>query len=68
MDDRTSKASRFIPAEPEAVYRAFTDPQALAEWMPPGEMTGEIGAFDLRAGGDKRSLAPLETYIVRQLP
>lgn len=49
--DPTSTASRFIPAAPEAVYRAFTDAQALAEWMPPGEMTGQVHAFDLRVGG-----------------
>ena len=46
-----SRASRLIPAPPPAVYEAFTDPTALAQWLPPGEMTGEIHAFDGRMGG-----------------
>jgi uncharacterized protein YndB with AHSA1/START domain len=49
--DRTSKAERFIPAAPDAVYRAFTDPDALAEWLPPGDMSGVVRDFDLRVGG-----------------
>ena len=28
--------SKFIKATPEALYRAFTDPTALAVWLVPG--------------------------------
>ncbi len=43
--------SRFIKAPREALYRAFTDPAALAVWLAPGEMTGRIHQFDGRVGG-----------------
>jgi uncharacterized protein YndB with AHSA1/START domain len=45
-----SRASRLIPASPERVYEAFVDPAALVEWLPPADMTGEIHAFDPKAG------------------
>lgn len=55
MTDRPADArtcvSRIIAAGPERLYAAFTDPAALAEWLPPGEMTGMIHAFDGREGG-----------------
>jgi len=41
----------LIGAPPDAVYRAFTDPAALAVWMAPGEMTGTVHQFDGRVGG-----------------
>jgi uncharacterized protein YndB with AHSA1/START domain len=49
---RTTRNSRLITAPPEAVYAAFLDPEALAEWLPPGSMTGKVHAFDGRVGGD----------------
>ena len=55
MADAHSRAStqneKFIKATPEAVYRAFTDPAALAVWLVPGDMTGEVHSFDDRVGG-----------------
>jgi uncharacterized protein YndB with AHSA1/START domain len=47
---RTQNA-KWIKAAPDAVYRAFTDPAALAVWLAPGDMTGTIHQFDLRVGG-----------------
>jgi uncharacterized protein YndB with AHSA1/START domain len=38
-------------ATPEALYRAFTDPAALAVWQAPGDMTGKVHSFDYRVGG-----------------
>lgn len=46
-----TRNSRFIKAPPEAVYRAFTDPAALAAWLAPGDMIGEVHSFDYRVGG-----------------
>src|ERR1700741_1213721 len=43
--------SRIIGVPPEAVYRAFLDPDAIATWLPPGTMTGIVHAFDPREGG-----------------
>src|SRR5438034_11845524 len=55
MTDAHSRAStrnsKFIKATPEALYRAFTDPAALAVWLAPGDMTGEVHSFDCREGG-----------------
>jgi uncharacterized protein YndB with AHSA1/START domain len=49
-----TRNSRFIKAPPEALYRAFTDPAALAVWLAPGDMTGKVHGFDLRVGGGYR--------------
>ena len=46
-----TRNSRFIKASPEAIYRAFTDPAALAVWRAPGDMTGQVHHFDYRVGG-----------------
>jgi len=51
---RTDRASLDIPAEPEAVYAAFADPQKLMAWLPPGGMSGRALAYDFRAGGRYR--------------
>ena len=47
----STRNSKFIKATPEALYRAFTDPAALAVWLAPGDMTGEVHRFDYRVGG-----------------
>lgn len=47
----STRNSRFIKATPEVIYRAFTDPGALAIWFAPGDMTGEVHSFDYRVGG-----------------
>src|SRR4051812_41409426 len=51
MPAPTTRASRLIPAAPDAVWDALMDPEALARWLPPGDMTGVVHAFDGRAGG-----------------
>src|SRR6266540_1617498 len=40
------RTSRVIKVPREALYRAFTDPAALAIWLKPGEMTGKVHEFD----------------------
>ena len=49
-----TRTSKLIRARPEEVYEAVMNPAALVEWLPPGEMTGEIHAFDARVGGGYR--------------
>jgi uncharacterized protein YndB with AHSA1/START domain len=49
-----TRTSRVIGARPEEVYEAFMNPAALVDWLPPGEMTGEIHEFDARVGGGYR--------------
>jgi uncharacterized protein YndB with AHSA1/START domain len=50
----STRTSRVIKAPSDALYRAFTDPAALAVWLAPGEMTGKVHAFDARVGGGYR--------------
>lgn len=50
----STRTSRVIKASREVLYRAFIDPNALAVWLSPGEMTGKVHAFDARVGGGYR--------------
>jgi uncharacterized protein YndB with AHSA1/START domain len=47
----STRTSRIIKAPREALYRAFTDPIALAAWLAPDGMTGKVHEFDARVGG-----------------
>ena len=57
---RTDQESRLIAAKPERIYRAFVDPDALAEWLPPTGMTGRFERFDARRDGSYRMVL---TYL-----
>ncbi|MCZ4090598.1 SRPBCC family protein [Sinorhizobium psoraleae] len=48
---RTDTASRVVKASPQAIYRALLDPAAVAAWLPPDGMRGEIERFEPREGG-----------------
>ena len=50
----TDAASLVVPADADAVYAAFVDPQALLIWLPPGGMSGRFEHFDARPGGSYR--------------
>ena len=47
----STRTSKLIKAPRESLYRAFTDPEALAAWMAPGDMTAKVHAFDGKVGG-----------------
>ncbi len=47
----STRNSRWIKAPPEVLYRAFTDPVALAVWQAPGDMTGKVHRLDHQVGG-----------------
>lgn len=49
--EQTTKNSRDIKATKEKLYRALTNPEALAVWLAPGDMTGKVHSFDLKVGG-----------------
>lgn len=51
---RTDSASRAIAAPADEIYRAFVDPDAWSQWLPPEDMTGHIYEFDARPGGTYR--------------
>lgn len=58
--ERIDTATRRIAAAPEAIYRAWIDPDALARWLPPKGMACRIDAFEPRPGGHFRMVL---TYL-----
>ena len=50
MAGRTDRAERWLRAAPDTVWRALTEPELLAQWLPPEGMTGSFEHFDLRPG------------------
>jgi len=48
---RSTTVSRILHAQPSAVYAAFLDPEAVAKWLPPGDMRGIVHEFEARVGG-----------------
>ena len=51
MTTNTVKLHRVIRAPAERVYRAFLDPDALAQWMPPHGLTGKVHQLDATVRG-----------------
>ena len=47
----STRSAKFIKAPPEVLYRACTDPAALATWLVPGDMTGKVHRFEGSVGG-----------------
>lgn len=50
----TVRLHRVLRTKPERLYRAFTDPAAMAKWLPPNGFTGTVHQMDARAGGTWR--------------
>lgn len=42
---------REYDAPRELVYRAYTDPELVVQWLGPRRLTMELGTFDVRNGG-----------------
>ena len=47
----TVKLHRVLRAPAERIYRAFLDPDAMANWLPPHGFTGKVHEMDARVGG-----------------
>lgn len=45
---------RVLRATPEKIFRAFTDGDALARWLPPEGFTARVHELDVRVGGHFR--------------
>ena len=50
----TVRLHRVLKAQPDRVYRAFLDPDAMAKWLPPHGFTGKVHQIDARVGGGYR--------------
>ena len=51
MPGNTIRLHRVLRATREKVYRAFTDPDAMAKWLPPNGFTGKVHHLDAKVGG-----------------
>src|SRR5690349_12111399 len=47
----TIRLHRVLRTTPEKIYRAFTDADAYAKWLPPNGFTGKVHQLDARVGG-----------------
>ena len=50
----TVRLHRVLVTNPEKLYRAFTEPDTMARWVPPNGFTGKVHEMDLRVGGTYR--------------
>lgn len=50
----TVNLHRVLRAPVERVFRAFSDPQAKAAWLPPFGFVCEVHSFDFKVGGTYR--------------
>ncbi|MBC9714834.1 SRPBCC family protein [Streptomyces sp. TRM66268-LWL] len=46
--------TREFDAPPERVFRAYTDPELVVQWLGPRRLTMRIDAYDARSGGSYR--------------
>ena len=51
MSDNSVTLHRVLKATPEKIYRAFTEPTALASWIPPYGFLCIVQTMDVRIGG-----------------
>jgi len=50
----TLRLKRHIKASPEKIYKAFTDGDALAAWLPPHGFIGKMHSYEPKVGGKFR--------------
>ena len=51
MSNNSVTLHRVIKANPEKVFRALTEPNALSFWLPPYGYLGVVHQMDVRVGG-----------------
>lgn len=62
MATGTVRLHRVLKTSPERIYRAFTDGEAMAKWLPPHGFTGRVHSIDAKVGGTyKMSFTNLTT-------
>lgn len=54
MTTNTVKFHRVLRTTPEKIYRAFTEPDAWARWLPPNGFTAKVHEIDVKVGGSYR--------------
>ena len=68
MESRQLTLTRLIPASPEKVWRAFTDPALLPRWFGPDGFSCKTRGINLTEGGQWRfdMIAPDGTVYVNR--
>jgi uncharacterized protein YndB with AHSA1/START domain len=51
MSTNKVQLHRVIAAPPEKVFRAFTEPDAMASWLPPYGFVAKVHSMDVKEGG-----------------
>jgi uncharacterized protein YndB with AHSA1/START domain len=51
MSERTVRLHRVLRTEPEKIYRAFLDADAMSKWLPPYGFTCRVHHMEPRVGG-----------------
>ena len=51
MSTNTVKLHRVLTASPEKVFKAFTDADAMASWLPPYGFVCKVHHMDFKIGG-----------------
>src|SRR6476659_238308 len=51
MPTNSVSLHRVVKTTPEKVYRAFTDPLAMASWLPPYGFLCTVHQFEAKVGG-----------------
>jgi uncharacterized protein YndB with AHSA1/START domain len=54
MPGNTIRLHRVLKAPPDRVYRACTEPDAMARWLPPHGFIGKVHEIDVKVGGGYR--------------
>jgi uncharacterized protein YndB with AHSA1/START domain len=54
MTDRSVRLHRVLRSTPEKLYRAFTEADAMAKWLPPHGFTCKVHYMEARVGGGFR--------------
>lgn len=55
------RLQRLLPASPQAVFEAWTDPESLQQWFCPGTVSATRVELDVRVGGHFRIVMRDET-------
>ncbi len=54
MSARSIRLHRVLRTKPDRVYKAFTDADGMAKWLPPYGFTCRVAHLDARVGGSFR--------------
>ena len=60
MPTGTVRLHRVLRADPERVYRAFLDADAMAKWLPPYGFTCKVHHLEAKVGGTLIQAAAIE--------